>query len=138
MENTKTSTSFVSTQERAEDLQRIVALEAQVSQLQAGMEEQKQLLKNLASMTDASTTQVLTLIQGLQEAEASSGYSVGGFTFAMKVMPKQDAMIAGVNSVGRPGLAVELNDGDRPYVVARIEWDHQKLAYVLYSGRGVS
>jgi hypothetical protein len=61
-----------------------------------------------------------------------------GFDFNVRVLPKQDAMIGGENKIGRPGLVLEVNDGDRTYAVAKLEWDHNKQVYVLFAGKGVN
>lgn len=99
---------------------RIEALESQVALLQ---EAAVSLNEQVRKVIDA--------------VSKPAGYSVGGFTFEVKSLPKQDAMVAGANSVGRPGLVLEANDGDRTFVLAKVEWDHLKQSFVLYSGKGV-
>src|SRR5579885_1165828 len=72
-----------------------------------------------------------------QPASTSESLSVHGFTFHFKPLPKQDVMISGVNSPGREGLMVVVNDGLNDFSVAKLEWDHQKQGFVLFTGRGV-
>jgi hypothetical protein len=65
-------------------------------------------------------------------------YAFGGFTFSLLSIPKQDAMISGENSVGRPGMVLQAFDGERTFVLAKLEWDHRKKTFVLYTGQGVT
>lgn len=107
-------------------------------------------------LTDTSTQALIKTVESLQRevknlgsnlsaridrleqpAQTPESLGVGGFTFYVKTLPKQDVMMSGVNSPGRNGLMVILNDGVQEFSVAKLEWDHQKQGFVLFTGRGV-
>lgn len=69
---------------------------------------------------------------------SNSELLVAGYAIRTATLPKQDAFIAGMNKVGRPGVVVLLNDGVRDFTIAKIEWDHNKESFVFYTGTGVS
>lgn len=63
---------------------------------------------------------------------------ISGLSFRTQELPKQDVFNGGINYVGRPGVAVIANDGSREYTVAKLEWDHIRNTFVLYTGKGVN
>ena len=109
---------------------RISALETQVSLLQEA-------INNADARTQGALEGLLELRDAAQEPKHTA-LSVGGFNFTISTLPKQDAMVAGVNSVGRPGLVLQASDGDRTYTLAKVAWDHNKQTFVLYAGVGAT
>lgn len=104
-------------------------------------------IEALADKINAEHDYVLNALARIQNIEAqllsqkdtaSQTFNFGGLSFTLVPTPKQDAMIDGANSVGRTGMILQVSDGERSYTVAKMQWDHNKKTYVLYTGQGVT
>jgi hypothetical protein len=77
-------------------------------------------------------------VKALENNTKGNTLQAAGFTFEVNTTPKQDLCIHGENKVGRPGAAITINDGEKSYTIAKIDWDHQRELYVLSTGKGVN
>jgi hypothetical protein len=77
-------------------------------------------------------------VKALETNTKGNTLQAAGFTFEVTSTPKQDLCIHGENKVGRPGAVISINDGEKSYTIAKIDWDHQRELYVLSTGKGVN
>lgn len=102
--------------------------------------EAREFISQLQNTVTEQSADIFKLKEGLVELRAEkteTNFIVGDFIFTLKTLPKQDVMIAGVNSLGRTGLVLEAFDGEKYFPVAKMTWDHVKQSFVINVGQGV-